>query len=239
MSVLRIAAAVLLAAVPLVAGCSDDDSKPAPPAPKATPVADMDIAKYLADHGVTQQLQTAADDFPLNISVQLPSRWAASQTYPNVYLFLANPRALDQQFQPNALIYVAKLTGNFDPKQAITRGATGLSQAKGFQKIRDSLDDFENFPSNLVEYTYVQDEEQRKEFKKQLDEQLRQSGRHSDLPEPTGDLKLRVLNRFVFATSGDDKFLIQLQATITDAQAPQLEDDIKAIDEGLKLSFKK
>ncbi|MGL6234181.1 MAG: LpqN/LpqT family lipoprotein [Segniliparus sp.] len=238
MSVLRLAAVALLAAMPLVAGCSEDP-KPAPAAPKATPVSDMDIAKYLTDHGVTQELLTAVDDFPLNVSVRLPSHWSASQGVPGLYLLLQNPKANSPEFHPNAFLRIAKLAGNFDPKQAILRGSAGLAQAKGFQKIRDSLDDFDNFPSDLIEYTYVQDEQQRKEFKAQLDEQLRQSGQTPDPQQPVGDLKLHVLNRYVIAVAGDDKFLVQLQVTVTDAQTPQLADDIKTIDEGLQLGFKK
>ncbi|EFV13417.1 LpqN/LpqT family lipoprotein [Segniliparus rugosus] len=238
MSVPRFAAVALLALAPLVASCSDD-AKPAPPPPKAAPVSDMDIIKYLDNHSVTRAPQTAADDFPLSVSVRLPSRWSASQGIPSLYLLLEDARDTDQQFRPNAVISILKLTGNFDPKQAVLRGFVDISAAKGFQKIRESLDDFDKFPSAVIEGTYVEDEQQRKEAKARVDEQQRQSGQQPDPQQPVGDLKLHVLNRYVIAVSGEDKYLVQLQITVTDKQSAQLADDIKTIDEGLQLSFKK
>ena len=75
----------------------------------------MTLAQYLDDHGVTAQAQTSADSGPIRIAIQQPPGWLAYDAFqlPNTYVVLTDRQAIDQNFAPNAVVMVHKLTGEF------------------------------------------------------------------------------------------------------------------------------
>ncbi|EFV12779.1 LpqN/LpqT family lipoprotein [Segniliparus rugosus] len=216
MTALRRAAVILSAIGTFLSGCSDEQHV-APSVPSAAstsrmPASDMTMDQYLQNHGVTVQAQTATDDSPLRIGLQQPPGWFAYDRLqvPNTYTVLTDRRAIDQNFVPNAVVVVHKLNGSFDPRSAILRGFVDTERYKDFKKTRSSLDDFDGFPSAVIEGSYSDDK----------------------------DRALHVLNRYVLAGSGDRAFAVLLTVTTTEDQAGKLADDLKTLDQGLKITLK-
>lgn len=173
----------------------------------------MTLAQYLHDHGVTAQAQTSADSGSIRIAIQQPPGWLAYDAFqlPNTYAVLTDRRAIDQNFAPNAVVMVHKLTGGFDPRQAILRGLVDTQRYKNFKQAQASLADFSGYPSAVIE------------------------GSFDDNADPAR--RLHVRNRYVLAAKGDQNYLILVSVTTTEAQSSQLAQDLETLTDGIKISF--
>jgi Probable lipoprotein LpqN len=164
----------------------------APPVPSTqTPAVTGTLREYLQSKGVTLEAQKAAGFKALDITLPMPPRWTQvpDPNVPDAFAVIAD-RLGSSIYTSNAQVVVYKLTGTFDPKEAITHSFVDSQRLLAWQTTNASLADFGGLPSSVIEGTFRQD-----------------------------DMTLNTSRRTVIASSGADKYLVSLAVTTAATQA--------------------
>lgn len=175
-------------------------SEPEPP---------VTVGRYLEDQGVTAE--AVAPDAPtdLKVSIPTPPGWTKKESpmLPATTLVLGK----GEKF-PRAILSVVKLTGNFDSKEAIRHGVVDAQLSPNFRLLDASNEDYESFPSSMVQGTY------------DLDGQ-----------------RLHSWFRMVIATGSapaEQRYLVQLAVTSLADEAPKNATDVESIMKGFTVAAK-
>jgi hypothetical protein len=176
----------------------------AAPTTSATPTP---IAQYLDSVGVTGQ-QVPLDTLT-NLTVTLP-RPAGWTKYSNANFSPGTEAIAKNNTYPTALVMVFKLSGNFDVPAAMAHANDDALLAKGFTRLNYSNDDFDGFPSSMIEGSY----------------------------DHLGT-RLHTYNRVVIPVTSDfQRYLVQFTVTTLADQAAAAAPDVQKIIEGFSISVK-
>lgn len=167
------------------------------------------IAEYLYGVGVTGE-QIPLDKLT-DITVTLPrppgwTKYSNSNFSPGTEVIAKN------NTYPTAMVIVFKLDGNFDVGEALKHASADAEVSKNFTKLNASSEDFDGFPSSMIEGSY-------------------------DL----NDKRLHSYNRVVIPVTAGPKFqryLVQLTVTTLADQAAAASDDVEAIIKGFSVALK-
>ena len=123
-------------------------------APTSTTEADdkpVPIAAFLEQAGVTGDPVFPEKLTDLTVSYPTPQGWAP---YFNTN-FAPGTRVIAKgETYPIAMLVVMKLTGDFDPEEAIKHGYVDAETSQNFKRLNASMDDFKGFPSAMIEGSY-------------------------------------------------------------------------------------
>ncbi|WP_083410502.1 LpqN/LpqT family lipoprotein [Mycolicibacterium rutilum] len=126
-------------AAPTSSAAAPDSDKPVP------------IALYLEQNGVVGQTVPPDKLTDLTVSFPTPAGWAP---YFNTN-FAPGTRVIAKgETYPIAMLVVMKLTGDFDPREAIKHGYVDAEMSQNFKRLNASMDDFKGFPSAMIEGSY-------------------------------------------------------------------------------------
>lgn len=165
------------------------------------------IAQYLSSVGVTGQ-QIALDKLT-NLSVNLP-RPPGWTKYANPNLSPGTEAIAKDNTYPTAMVMVFKLDGNFDVPAAMAHANDDAALADGFTRLNFSADDFDGFPSSMIEGSY----------------------HHLGT-------RLHTYNRVVIpVTSNFERYLVQFTVTTLAEQAAAAAPDVQKVIEGFSISVK-
>ncbi|WP_082109653.1 LpqN/LpqT family lipoprotein [Mycobacterium sp. UM_Kg1] len=157
------------------------------PAPQSVllPATSGTLRDYFAAKKVQLEPQQAAGFNALNITLPMPAGWThvPDPNVPDAFAVIADRRG-GSLYTPNAQVVVYRLDGQFDPKEAITHGFVDSQSLMAWQTTNASLEDFNGFPSSIIEGTYRD-----------------------------GDLTLNTSRRHVIVPSGDGAHLVSLTVT--------------------------
>ncbi|OBG17510.1 hypothetical protein A5765_06320 [Mycolicibacterium celeriflavum] len=152
--------ALLAVAVAVASGCGTE-----PPnyqsvwstssSPTSTTPADgdkpMPIAAYLEQAGVVGDPVFPEKLTDLTVTYPTPKGW---QPYFNSN-FAPGTRVIAKgETYPIAMLVVMKVTGDFDPREAIKHGYVDAEMSQNFKRLNASMDDFKGFPSAMIEGSY-------------------------------------------------------------------------------------
>ncbi|MGV0625175.1 LpqN/LpqT family lipoprotein [Mycolicibacter minnesotensis] len=141
---------------PAVTGAPTLDAVPAAPPPNGlVPATSGTLRDYFAANKVQMEPQQAAGFNAFNITVPMPTGWThvPDPNVPDAFVVIADRRG-GSLYTPNAQVVVYRLNGQFDPKAAITHGFIDSQTLMAWQTTNASLDDFNGFPSAVIEGTY-------------------------------------------------------------------------------------
>ncbi|NMD55317.1 MULTISPECIES: LpqN/LpqT family lipoprotein [Tsukamurella] len=207
---MRVALAAVLALGALLgsAGCSGDRTE-GPAAASSSVIADMTLDQYLKSHGVGVTAQTSADLKGVRIAVQQPPNWFVDSAFqlPNTFAVIANTRAVDGGFAPNATVIVHRLVGDFDAAEAVRRGPVDTTRLPGFRQDFVQVGEYDGAPSSTITGTY----------------------------DDKG-LRLSVSSKYILWSGNGQRLAVQLMVTTTAKQAADLRGDVRTLDDGLKIS---
>lgn len=176
----------------------------AAPTTSATPTP---IAQYLDSVGVTGQ-QVPLDKLT-NLTVTLP-RPAGWTKYSNANFSPGTEAIAKNNTYPTAMVMVFKLSGNFDVPAAMAHANDDALLAKGFTRLNYSNNDFDGFPSSMIEGSY----------------------------DHLGT-RLHTYNRVVIPVASDfQRYLVQFTVTTLADQAAAAAPDVQKIIEGFSVSVK-
>ncbi|ANW66499.1 hypothetical protein BCA37_25630 [Mycobacterium sp. djl-10] len=198
-----------LAAALLVSACGaetpdyqsiwTDSPTVATPTPETSTEKPVPFYEYLETLGVTGEplpLDALGD---VTVTLPVPDGWAVVDDPELRDVRLIRPTGAADHY-PNAMVMAFKLWGNFDVGEAITRANADATMSKNFTKLGESFDDFDGFPSAMIEGSY-------------------------DAPDGT---RVHTYNRVVIpVTAGFDRYLIQFTASTLANQAVALSDPIE------------
>jgi hypothetical protein len=122
-------------------------------APTSTEASDdpVPISAFLEQAGVTGDPVFPEKLTDLTVSHPTPQGW---EPYFNTN-FAPGTRVIAKgETYPIAMLVVMKLTGDFDPKEAIEHGYVGAELSQNFKRLNASMDDFKGFPSAMIEGSY-------------------------------------------------------------------------------------
>lgn len=125
-------------------------------APSAlVPATSGTLRDYFAAKNVQLEPQQAAGFTAFNITLPMPAGWThvPDPNVPDAFAVIADRRG-GSLYTPNAQVVVYRLAGQFDPKEAITHGFVDSQKLMAWQTTNASLDDFDGFPSSVIEGTY-------------------------------------------------------------------------------------
>ncbi|MET0898260.1 MAG: LpqN/LpqT family lipoprotein [Mycobacterium sp.] len=170
------------------------------PAPATTSEQPVPFYEYLEGLGVTGQPLAVRDLTDVTITLPVPAGWA-KVTDPELRdVELLRPKNSPDHY-PNAMVMAFKLWGNFDVAEAIKRANTDAQFSQGFTKLGESFQDFDGFPSAMIEGSY-------------------------DAPDGR---RIHTYNRVVIpVTPTFDRYLIQFTASTLANQAVAQSDAIEA-----------
>ena len=120
------------------------------PSPTAD-AAPVPIAKYLEDAGVHGD-PVAPQSLPdLTVTMPQPKGWTA---YNNPNFAPGTQTIAKNDTYPTAMLVAVKLTGDFDPNEAIKHGYVDAEMSENFKQLNASMDNFRGFPSAMIEGSY-------------------------------------------------------------------------------------
>ncbi|WP_082105790.1 LpqN/LpqT family lipoprotein [Mycobacterium sp. UM_Kg27] len=119
------------------------------------PATSGTLRDYFAAKKVQLQPQQPAGFNAFNITLPMPAGWShvPDPNVPDAFAVIADRRS-GSLYTPNAQVVVYRLDGQFDPKEAITHGFVDSQTLMAWQTTNASLDDFNGFPSSIIEGTY-------------------------------------------------------------------------------------
>ena len=148
------------AAIVVLSGCGTEPpnyqsvwSTSLPPASTAPPESDkpVPIAAWLEQKGVRGEAAFPEKLTDLTVGFPTPPGW---QPYFNTN-FAPGTRVIAKgDTYPIAMLVMLKLTGDFDPNEAIKHGYVDAEMSQNFKKLNDSMDNFKGFPSAMIEGSY-------------------------------------------------------------------------------------
>ncbi|KAA1431250.1 LpqN/LpqT family lipoprotein [Mycolicibacter arupensis] len=144
-----------LASVP-VAGpaAAGPVAAPAPPS-GLVPATSGTLRDFFAAKKVQLEPQQPAGFTAVNITLPMPAGWThvPDPNVPDAFAVIADRRS-GSLYTPNAQVVVYRLDGQFDPHEAITHGFVDSQTLMAWQTTNASLEDFNGFPSSIIEGTY-------------------------------------------------------------------------------------
>jgi probable lipoprotein LpqN len=182
---------------------------PTPPPATITPAASGTLADFFKAKGVKAEPQNARDFKALNIVLPMPKGWSQvpDPNVPDAFAVLADRVGGNGLYSTNAQVKVYKLTGDFDPKEAISHGFIESQQLPAWRATDGSLADFGGMPSSVIEGTYREN-----------------------------NMTLNTSRRNVIATTGPDKYWVSLAVTTSIDQVVASADATDAVVNGFKVS---
>jgi hypothetical protein len=162
-----------------------------PVQPALLPASSGTLREYFQGKNVNLEAQRPQGFRALDITLPMPPGWTQvpDPNVPDAFAVTAN-RSSNSLYTSNAQLVVYRLSGDFDPKEAITHGYIDSQQLPAWRSTDASLADFGGLPSSIIEGTYRQN-----------------------------DMTLNTSRRYVIATSGPDKYLVSLAVTTDATQA--------------------
>jgi len=165
------------------------------------------IAQYLDTVGVTGQQLPLDKLTNLTVTLPRPPGWTK---YSNSNFSPGTEAIAKNNTYPTAMVMVFKLEGNFDVPAAMAHANDDAALAKGFTRLNYSSDDFDGFPSSMIEGSY----------------------------EHLGT-RLHTYNRVVIpVTSNFERYLVQFTVTTLADQAAAAAPDVQKVIEGFSVSVK-
>ena len=165
------------------------------------------IAQYLDSVGVTGQQIPLAQLTNLTVTLPSPPGWTK---YSNSNFSPGTEAIAKNNTYPTAMVMVFKLDGHFDVPAAMAHANDDAALAKGFTRLNYSNDDFDGFPSSMIEGSY----------------------------EHLGS-RLHTYNRVVIpVTSNFERYLVQFTVTTLAEQAASAAPDVQKVIEGFSVSVK-
>lgn len=180
----------------------------AAPVSTIVPATSQTITDYLKQHNVTLEAQKSTDFKALNIVLPMPTGWSQvpDPNVPDAFAVIADRVGGDGLYSSNAAVVVYKLTGDFDPKEAISHGLIDSQQLAAWRATDGSLAEYGGMPSSFIEGTYREN-----------------------------NLTLNTSRRHVIATSGPDRYLVSLSVTTSAAVSVAAGSATDAIVNGFKV----
>ncbi|CAN5826200.1 LpqN/LpqT family lipoprotein [soil metagenome] len=170
------------------------------PAPATTSEEPVPLYDYLEGVGVTGQPIALKDLTDVTVTMPVPAGWAKVDDPELRDVELIRPKGSADHY-PNAMVMAFKLWGGFDVAEAIKRANADALMSKGFTKLGESFEDFDGFPSAMIEGSY-------------------------DAPDGR---RIHTYNRVVIpVTKTFDRYLIQFTASTLANQAVAQSDAIEA-----------
>lgn len=123
------------------------------PAPAATSEKPVPLYEYLEGVGVTGEPMALKDLTEVTVTMPVPVGWAKVDDPELRDVELIRPTGSQDQY-PNVMVMAFKLWGGFDVAEAIKRANADAQLSKGFTKLGESFDDFDGFPSAMIEGSY-------------------------------------------------------------------------------------
>jgi len=171
--------------------------------------APVTVGRYLEDQGVAAEAVDPKDLTDLTVTMPTPPGWAKKQSK----MLPATTQVIGKGDKlPRAILNVVKLTGDFDGHEAMKHGVADAQLSKNFRLLDASNEDFNGFPSSMVQGTY------------DLDGQ-----------------RLHSWFRMVIATGSapaDQRYLVQLSVTATADEAPAQAAAVEEITKGFTVAAK-
>jgi len=170
------------------------------PAPVTSSEEPVPFHEYLESLGVTGQPIAVSELTDVSVTLPVPTGWAKVDDPELRDVELIRPQDSPDHY-PNAMVMAFKLWGGFDVAQAIRRANADALSSKNFTKLGESFDDFDSFPSAMIEGSY-------------------------DAPDGR---RIHTYNRVVIpVTPTFDRYLIQFTASTLANQAVAQSDAIEA-----------
>jgi probable lipoprotein LpqN len=181
----------------------------AAPQPVLTPASSGSLTDFFRDKGVTMEAQNPRAFTALNLTLPMPTGWSQvpDPNVPDAFAVIADRNGGDGLYTSNAQLVVYKLTGEFDPNEAITHGLVDSQSLPNWQSTDASLAYYGGLPSSMIEGTYRQN-----------------------------DMLLNTSRRHVIATAGADKYLVSLSVTTAANQAVAAAPATDAIVNGFRVA---
>jgi hypothetical protein len=155
--------AAALAAAILVAGCGaetpdyqsiwTDSPTPVTPAPATTSTEPVPFYEYLEGLGVTGQPVAVDALKDVTLTLPVPRGWSKDDDPELRDVELIRPND-SQDHYPNVMVMAFKLWGNFDVAEAMKHANADAMMSKNFTKLGESFDEFDGFPSAMIEGSY-------------------------------------------------------------------------------------
>ncbi|WP_059017053.1 LpqN/LpqT family lipoprotein [Mycobacterium sp. M26] len=167
------------------------------------------LSDYLYGLGVTGEQIPLDKLTDIAVTLPRPPGWTK---YDNPNFSPGTEIIAKNNTYPTATVVVLKLTGNFDVAEALKHASVDAELSKNFTKLNSSSDDFDGFPSAMIEGSY-------------------------DLE----DRRLHSYNRVVIPVTPAPKFqryLVQFTVTTLANQAAAQADDVEAIIRGFSVTLK-
>ena len=117
-------------------------------APSTRPVP---VAEYLSSVGVTGQQVPLDELTDLTVTLPRPPGWTK---YSNPNFSPGTEAIAKNDTYPTAMVLVFKLSGNFDIPAALQHADDDAEMSKDFKRLNYSNDDFNGFPSAMIEGSY-------------------------------------------------------------------------------------
>lgn len=115
----------------------------------AAPQQDLaPVGKFLDDKGVTAEPVAPADVPGLTVSIPIPPGW---QKHENPKLPPTTEVIGKGDKLPRAVLTVFRLTGDFDPAEAVQHGLADAALEQNFTLLDTSTADFNGYPSSMVQ----------------------------------------------------------------------------------------
>jgi len=118
---------------------------------ESTSTTPTPIAQYLASAGVTGQQVTLDKLTDLTVTLPRPPGWTR---YANPNFSPGTEAIAKNNTYPTALLMVFKLDGEFDVALALKHADADAELSKNFTRLNSSADDFQGFPSSMIEGSY-------------------------------------------------------------------------------------
>ena len=171
--------------------------------------APVTVGRYLEDQGVAAEAVDPKDLTDLTVTMPTPPGWTKKQ---NAMLPATTQVIGKGDKLPRAILNVVKLNGDFDGHEAMKHGVADAQLSKNFRLLDASNEDFNGFPSSMVQGTY------------DLDGQ-----------------RLHSWFRMVIATGSapaDQRYLVQLSVTAAAADAAEQAAAVETITKGFAVAAK-
>jgi hypothetical protein len=183
---------------------------PSPPPATIVPASSGSLTDFFKAKGVKVEPQSSRDFKALNIVLPMPKGWSQvpDPNVPDAFAVIADRVGGNGLYTSNAQVKVYKLSGDFDPKEAISHGFVDSQLLPAWRTTSGSLADFNGMPSSVIEGTYREN-----------------------------NMTLNTSRRNVIATAGPDKYLVSLAVTTSVDQVVAAADATDAIVRGFTVSL--
>lgn len=174
------------------------------------------ISTYLAKLGIGGDPVEPAKLTDLTVTMPRPPTW---EKYSNPNIAPGTQIIIKGDGYPSATLLTFRLLGTFDVKEALSHADAEAQVSQNFKKLNGSKDDFNGFPSSMIEGTY-------------------------DL----NGQRMQTYSRIVFATGTPPpqppgaqgaQYMVQLTVTGFENEAVKQGPDIEAIIKGFTVAAKK